>query len=642
MALPDIENLAGARVIGISNVVSAMVRRVARTALRCGRASIERQLLVEIVPMFDVAVQCAPRVGNRAEQGAARLLVLLGQVCLRAGRRNSAQRYALAALRCNSSEAGIYVLLARNYAIGTPCGVSHDELAGLIPGPIVHLEAALAVAEHGLRIAPADASLAVAHGIVLDASGEFADARKSFRRAIQLDDQNPDAHYRLGRTHAAEAAHRGGFDEAGFKAHSAAMRQTLSLESRHQSARYHLARVSIRAEDWVTVRDAFDVSQSPRCTDTTVDETNELFDAAITDAEVDQIAERVVGSLQGMPSSSDTAPVDWWFAVHWRLLALGRHQAAFAVKRHIALVATAGGGSIDDVGLTAYASRIQAHLFLGHVDEALGLCEHQRAKSRTTNERRVLDWLGSDITLSEGQRPAASRLRAPDVGDVADGRFRQMIEAKTVAVVGPSPESDDHLKEIDTFDTVIRTKVMAPTVDAQSSRVDISYYADTSARLLGPEIRSMLDDGFLKLAVLRPNAWDCGLGQLSGLDDVRFAPSESITSFFSSPYAIQRILFDVLHYQPRSIKLFGANFFLSEQAYHDRYQDDRRFLYANRGLRPNLDGYGHDLLADFTWTKNVCDSGLVSTTSAIQKILDLSPSGYLLRLDERHSHGSAE
>lgn len=626
----------------VSNIVSGMVRRALRAALRRGRASVERQLLVEIVPMFDVVVQRTPHVGNRFEQRAARLLVLLGQVCLRTGRRNSAQRCALAALRCDSSGTGAYVLLARNYAIGTPCGVSHDVLAGLIPGPIAHLKAATAVAEHGLRIAPADASLAVVHGIVLDARGAFVDARKSFQRAVQLDDRNPDAQYRLGRTHAAEAAHCGGFDDAGFKAHSTAMRQTLSLESGHQSARYHLTRVSIRAEDWVTVRDALDVPRSPSGTDATVDETTELFDTSITDAEINQIAERVVHLSQGTPGSSDTAPADWWFAVHWRLLALGRHQAAFAVKRHMAQVATADRGSIDDVGLTAYTSRIQAHLFLGHVDEALDLCEQQSAKSRTTNERRVLDWLRSDIKLSEGQKPAAGRLRAPTVADVAERRFRQMIEAKTVAVVGPSPESNDHLKEIDTFDTVIRTKVMAPTVDDQSSRSDISYYADTSARLLGPEIRSMLDGGFLKLAVLRPNAWDCGVSQLSARDDVRFAPSESITNFFSSPYAIQRILFDVLHYRPRSIKLFGANFFLSEQAYHSRYQDDRQFLYANRGLRPNLDGYGHDLLADFTWTKSVCDLGLVSATSAIQRILDLSPSDYLLRLDDLHSHGSAE
>lgn len=520
--------------------------------------------------------------------------------------------------------------------------MNHDELAGLIPGPIAHLEAAMAVVEHGLRIAPADASLAVAHGIVLDANGAFFDARKWFQRAIQLDDRNPDAHYRLGRTHAAEAAHRGGFDDAGFKAHSTAMRQTLSLESGHQSARYHLTRVSIRAEDWMTVRDAFDVPKSLSGIAATVDETTDLFDTAITNTEIDQIAERIVHSLRGTPSFPDTAPVDWWFAVHWRLLALGRHQAAFAVKRHMALTTTAGRGSIDDVGLTAYARRIQAHLFLGHVDEALDLCEQQLAKSRTTNERRVLDWLRSDIKLSEGQKPAASRLRAPKVGGVADERFRQMIEAKTVAVVGPSPESADYLNEIDTFDTVIRTKVTAPTVDDQSSRVDISYYADTSARLLGPEIRSMLDDGFLKLAVLRPNAWDCGASQLSAHGDVRFAPSESITSFFSSPYAIQRILFDVLHYQPRTVKLFGANFFLSDQAYHNRYQDDRQFVYANRGLRPNLDGYGHDLLADFTWTKNVCGSGLVSVTSAIQRILDLSPSEYLLRLDDINSHGPAE
>ncbi|MDG1265395.1 MAG: hypothetical protein P8O03_03645 [Ilumatobacter sp.] len=521
--------------------------------------------------------------------------------------------------------------------------MTHDALAGLIPGPVAHLEAALAVAEHGLSIAPADAALAIAHGTVLDTSGAVVEARKSFRHAVQLDDQNAHARYQLGRTHAVEAANRGGFDDAGFKAHSTAMRQTLALEPGHRSAQYHLVRVSIRAEDWVTVRDAFDVPQSTSDTDAIADKTAELFDTSVTDAEIDQIAEHVVHSLQGTPNSSGAAPVDWWFAVHWRLLSLGRHQAAFAVKRHMARVAAADRGSIDDVGLSAYTSRIQAHLFLGHVDEALDLCEEEPAKSRTTNERRVLDALRSDIELFKGLEPATGRLRAPTVANVAEERFRQMIEAKTVAVVGPSPESADHLKEIDTFDTVIRTKVMAPTVDEQSIRVDISYYADTSAQLLGPEICSMLDGGLLKLAVLRPNAWDCGSGQLSARDDVRFAPSESLTRFHSSPFAIQRILFDVLHYRPRSIKLFGANFFLGERAYDHRYRDDRQFLYTDRGLRPNLDGYGHDLLADFTWTKNVCGSGVVSATPAIQRILDLSPSEYLLRLDDlqiaRHQSG---
>lgn len=519
--------------------------------------------------------------------------------------------------------------LARLMAAGGSGGITYDPVLGLVPDAEANAGVARSMLESGTIRYPTSVDVRLELSRLCVVQGDVAAARAALSQALAIDAEHAEAHYLLARTYAAEADLAGGFTADGFRLHSRHAETALELDPSHTSARYHLVRVAIRAGDWSTVRSAItfssDVAGEPATS------TLEIFDET-----PDRRALARVSAVVRPPTAPVLleAPQDWWFAVHWRLLHLGRHRAAFDAKRIAAEQQCSRSGSLAEFGVNGFASVIRSLIFLERHDEARARCVAARATTRSHHHRHVLDVLSSDIEFSLGRPPMSSRRPEP-LGDgdldAAEARFRELIAGRRVAVVGPAPLTVDRRSEIEEFDVVVRTKALPG--DRPWSAPCVSYYATTSSRLLVSSIDQVLGNGDVDLAVFRPNAWPViDRGQLVGAR-VRLTRTEYSLGLGASSFAIQRILHDVLRYRPSGVKVFNADLFVSDHPYDPAYRNDRTSSYEDAGLLPNLDGYGHDLLADFRLTRNLVSQGTIEVPPEIAAILDLAPSEYLDRLD---------
>ena len=136
------------------------------------------------------------------------------------------------------------------------------------------------------------------------------------------------------------------------------------------------------------------------------------------------------------------------------------------------------------------------------------------------------------------------------------------------------------------------------------------------------------------MAVFRPAAWP--VVDLERFDDgqLRFTPVEYSLGLAASSFGIQRILHDVLRYEPATVRIFRSDLFASADSYESAYRTYRDVLDHCAGMLPNLDGYGHDLLADFRLTRRLAAAGTVAVSPELASILSWSDDEYLTRLEQ--------
>ena len=148
--------------------------------------------------------------------------------------------------------------------------------------------------------------------------------------------------------------------------------------------------------------------------------------------------------------------------------------------------------------------------------------------------------------------------------------FDQYVAGKTIAVVGPAPLPYDQSAEIDAHDLVYRPGKV-PGGPEYGSRVDIVY-------LNGRLGRTMLDDSMRDLKAYNDQAtwwvYKSHRGRQyrpDGLERIAHRPT-----FLTNPNAVTGILWDLTHFHPASISVYGADLYAGgpAAAYHPGY--DRR------------------------------------------------------------------
>ena len=148
--------------------------------------------------------------------------------------------------------------------------------------------------------------------------------------------------------------------------------------------------------------------------------------------------------------------------------------------------------------------------------------------------------------------------------------FDAYVGDRTIAVVGPAPLPYDQSAEIDAHDLVYRPG-KTPGGPEYGSRVDIVY-------LNGRLGRTILDDTMRDLRAYNEQATWWVYKQRhgrqyrpDGLERVAHRPTH-----VKNPNAVTGILWDLTHFHPASITVYGADLYAAgpENAYHPGY--DRR------------------------------------------------------------------
>lgn len=518
---------------------------------------------------------------------------------------------------------------------GSPMTAVHPRL-GLVRTQECNLPAAASAYRRSIELEPADARVWMRLGDTQERLGHLTEARDAFAEAVRLRPNDPQALHRYGRAIAAIGSQRGVFSHNEYDQLERTWGKVLELGPRHSGARQQLIRSSTRAARWpVASRTAW--FPEPPVVPAWADALRSPIELEPTPERLDALAD----VLARPDDDLMVVPLEWWFVAHWRLLEAGRFTSAFRAKELMAKRVIADGAADPITEPSRFLEVARALNFLEQHDAALdhlAIGSHVEVPLAT---RWAAEKLAADIRLVLGDvEPyrAFLGLNERAVDRTTEVAFRKLIEGKRIAVVGPAQSETDQRDEIDGYDVVIRTKYVHSTFGDDTTagtRTDISYYALGNARFLSHEIHDALAAGHLQMAVFRTATYDPEVRFLHHPGDLRYPPSEYQGGFRSGQFAIQRIFYDVLRYNPASVKVFNINFFLAANPYRDGYLAEYTKTYAERGLLQALNAFGHDYRSDFVFTQRLHTAGLVEADPAVRALLDLSAGQYLAGLDAK-------
>lgn len=493
--------------------------------------------------------------------------------------------------------------------------MSGDSVLGVRPNAKMDtgLQFSTIFAERAVNLDPRDGRSLHELAMSFASSGDLSSARAVIERAVVAESLLAPAWLARGRLLAAEAERRGGMTADEFSAHAAYLRRALGLAPDDVAAKYHLIRVAIRGRDWST---AFEAAAQDSIEGTIIAQASSSADPA------------ELWSLIRNDPSIDANFADVWLVAHWQRLSMGDTSSAFAAKDiHARCVATIHAR--DGFARTVQAARALHQLREFESVESLLRVSYRNRRNR--HQAEVLQRLLDDHFVRQGELNRLKRRPVPLALRDTEARFHSMIRGRRIAVVGPKA-TVDRAEEIAIAEVIafpLSGGLRIPR-SSHAHQVRIAYVANSVAFSHANELAALLDTHQIDLLVLRPSL----AGKLPPAlrrKEVRLCPAETSILLEATPFAITRIVEDILAADPASIGLYQSDLFTSTDRYDPGYRRDPT---TETQIVENLDGYGHDLRADHRWLKRLHVDGAINPAPELSAVLRLDEVEYLAKVAE--------
>ncbi len=209
----------------------------------------------------------------------------------------------------------------------------------------------------------------------------------------------------------------------------------------------------------------------------------------------------------------------------------------------------------------------------------------------------------------------------------SDHLFRELINGRSIAVVGPAPPSEEIGAEIDSYDLVVRTNYRIGSnipVNLYGVRTDISYYNHQRMLLHCNEVVNAASG--LRWIILKSQNDEVKFRNLLHTYEGGVRSAFLANPIFfgtAAPMSIPNILNDLIRFSPRCIKLFCTTLYNSEKTYNKDY---RSFPFGNGLISESL--RTHEPFSGFVFVQNLHRAGLCTVDRITEEVLDLSREQY--------------
>lgn len=261
----------------------------------------------------------------------------------------------------------------------------------------------------------------------------------------------------------------------------------------------------------------------------------------------------------------------------------------------------------------------------GKWSEADDLLEHESPFVGIPKAHEHAKWLISRFIHSL-QRPHGSE-SPKNLQDtvIIDQDYLELLNNKTVAIVGPVKPLTDAGGEIDSFDIVIkfnhRTEGQGCDPVTQGRRIDIAYYNGTQTDILIDKHKGTIPDN-LKAAVFNSDT----LEKIHGVQIKRRINSINFMLFNGNLNAVPNAVYDVLLHRPKIIKIFNADLMLSNNRYKS-YRPSKigRINYTRSCVT-------HDPATQYNMLCHAWANGLVKGDDRFESIMQMGEKEYMHQL----------
>lgn len=215
--------------------------------------------------------------------------------------------------------------------------------------------------------------------------------------------------------------------------------------------------------------------------------------------------------------------------------------------------------------------------------------------------------------------------------------IKKYARSKSVAIVGPAQSKKDYSRAIDSHDIVVRFNSLSDRVEDEKKggETDIVYYTGAIAEKVARGELGYPEDA--EWFVVRGGSHVEELEQRSGIPSRRSIGQFAF--FHGVPNMVPLAVFDLLHFMPSKISVYGANLYVDTELYSEGY------LTSNSSYDPVrlIESFAaHDCLANFKFMKNMYELGYIAPARELKKVLEMSDQEYMRALKHIHLERSGE
>ena len=327
-----------------------------------------------------------------------------------------------------------------------------------------------------------------------------------------------------------------------------------------------------------------------------------------------------------------------WYQLSRGLFCLGYFRAAW-VARENSLDLSIAEGSNSNSSPTSVSRAVEAHL------ERLDLDSARKTLSETNAlGPKALNLLRESLRWFEGNVVENSAFRKSNYSE-AEQLFQELVNGKSVVLVGPGSAHGEYGVEIDSADTVARIKYPGAEflLDKRlfGNRCDISQYpglgplrelADISSYEFFDDLRLIVAGGSASLPVRNTPV---------------FCEDQELPMYRTTITSGLRLLISLIRRSPSSLKIYGFNFYSEREPYNSgmklfyvlfAWKIGDGYLLGKKTDYPKVEitsSFGaHDPVSNFCFAQNLYKAGLFDIEPYGMSILELTPYQYVERLEE--------
>ncbi len=211
-----------------------------------------------------------------------------------------------------------------------------------------------------------------------------------------------------------------------------------------------------------------------------------------------------------------------------------------------------------------------------------------------------------------------------------DLEYKDIIQNKRVAIVGPSNSLLKQREEIDDYDVVVRMNQEAPLekslVDYVGTKTDINYFGGGLIHSRKKKVFDFINSSNLQFICFK----DQNTSDKFNLSKIKSKSRQWLEfpwSFECSHMMVQNILLDLLCFSPKTIKLFNVDFYLGKK----KYMSDK-YKVGIFSRSPVFDL--HDPYVNYRIVKFLYEQGFIEVDPNVKKILKYSNHSYIKILED--------
>ena len=334
-----------------------------------------------------------------------------------------------------------------------------------------------------------------------------------------------------------------------------------------------------------------------------------------------------------------------WYQLSRGLFSLGYFRAAWVARDNSLRLSILEGRK--QIVYNTFAMRaIEAHLErrnFSSVNELLSRFSSEMPPDLVNQMTEYADMMQGSFMNSKERKSELSDF---------EKLFCDLVSRQT-AFVGAGSPSGNHGSEIDCSETIVRLRYVGqkylPAGNFHGSRCDISAYNVLKIlALLGESGTTAIYLEDLKMIIGRTRESQ----ELPDLRTIGEKPivwiNRNLPVYRSTAVSGIRVLFSILRYSPKQLKLFGFDFYSLPAMYDDNglnfYRDGHGWQLADhfkpttnttaKGLVPAGTFSFHDPVSNFCFAQNLYKAGLFDIEPYGKSILELTPFQYVERLEE--------